>query len=28
LHDYKPLYRHGNAECFRFFLHHYLPVQH
>jgi hypothetical protein len=24
--DYKPLIRRGNAECFKFFLHHYLPL--
>jgi hypothetical protein len=27
LKDFKPLLRLGNAECFRFFLHHHVPIQ-
>jgi hypothetical protein len=28
LEDFKPLFRRGQAECFKFFLHHYIPVKH
>jgi hypothetical protein len=28
LEDFKPLIRRGNAECFRFFLHHHVPIRH
>ena len=27
LEDYKPLIQRGKAECFKFFLHHHLPLK-